>query len=64
MLHTAQNLLLAASLALIAAAVDARPPAGPEAVLPASLPEPVQEPERRAPFPVSAGGVDYTVKPL
>jgi hypothetical protein len=65
MLHAVQNLLLVASLALIAGGLwmrDRLP--GPEAVLPASLPEPTQEPERRAPFPVSAGGVDYTVSPL
>lgn len=65
MLHTLQSLLLAAGLALVAGGLwmrDRLP--GPEAVMPLSLPEPVQQPESRPPFPVSAGGVDYVVRPL
>ena len=65
MLHTANGLLFAASLFLIAGGLwfGDRLPA-PASVLEASLPEPAQVAQRRAPFAVSRGGVDYTVRPL
>jgi hypothetical protein len=65
MLHALPRLVLLASLVLIGGGLwmrDRLP--GPEAVLPGVLPEPIQEPRPEAPFAVSAGGVDYTVRPL
>jgi hypothetical protein len=59
MLHTLNGLLFAASLFLVAGGLwlgDRLPP--PAAVLAASLPEPTQVEQRRAPFGVSRGGVD------
>lgn len=66
MLYTLRQLLFLASLVLIGGGLwmrDRLP--GPEAVLDAALPEPVQDAAPSAkPFTVSAGGIDYTVKPL
>ena len=65
MLHTLNGLLFAASLFMVAGGLwfrDRLPPV--PSILAASLPEPVQVAQRRAPFTVASGGIDYTVAPL
>lgn len=65
MSHTLHRLLLLASLLLIGSGLwmrDRLPE--PATVRPEVLAEPVQVSEPRPPFRVSAGGIDYTVKPL
>jgi hypothetical protein len=65
MLHTLQGLLLAISLATVAAGLwwrDRLPP--PSAILSEVYEAPRQEPVEVRPFPVRVGGIEYRVQPL
>lgn len=65
MLHSLCGLLLAASLSLIAAGLwGTRALPERHSVAAAALPEPEQTAVAKAPFVVTASGIDYTIRPL